>query len=312
MLRHVARQTASFAITFVLVMTMVFVAVRALPGDAASVRLGLEGDAAAARAIRESLDLDAPLPRQYANWWGDLARGDLGESLREGRPVTAILAERLPVTLALAASAFGLSLLVGVGLGMAAGLRPEGALDRVVLGYTTLGLALPEFWIGFVLLLLFAVRLPLLPLLGLPQDGGTGAWALHLVLPAVTLAIPRAAQLARLTRAQMLEQVRADYVRTVRAKGVPVRGQARHVAANALPGLLPLLALEAGGLLTGTIVVEQVFALPGLGLTLLGSIAARDYPVVQGITVLAVGVYVVVNALADVGQALADPRIRYA
>lgn len=312
MLNHVARQAASLALTFVLVMTMVFVAVRALPGDAAAVRLGLEGDEATARAIRESLDLDAPLPVQYARWWGDLARGDLGDSLRERRPVVAILAERLPVTLALAAAAFALSLVVGLGLGALAGLRPEGRADRGVLGFTTLGLALPEFWIGFVLLLIFAVRVPILPLIGLPEGGGVVGWARHLALPALTLAIPRAAQLARLTRAQMLQQVRADYVRTARAKGATRGGQARHVASNALPGLLPLLALEVGGLLTGTIVVEQVFALPGLGLTLLGSIAARDYPVVQGVTVLAVAVYVAVNALADLGQALADPRIRYA
>lgn len=312
MLSYLVRQTASFAITFVLVMTMVFLAVRALPGDAAAIRLGTEGDRAAAEAIRESLGLDVPLPLQYTRWWGDLAQGDLGDSTRERRPVTAVLRDRLPVTLALAAGAFILSLLVGVGLGLAAGLRPEGALDRGVLGYTTLGLALPEFWIGFVLLLLFAVQWPLLPLIGLPTEGGTWTWVRHLALPAITLAIPRAAQLARLTRAQVLEQRHADYLRTARAKGASLAGQARHVAANALPGLLPLVALELGGLLSGTIIVEQVFGLPGLGLTLLGSIGARDYPLVQGVTVLAVVVYVVVNALADLGQALADPRVRYA
>lgn len=311
MLTHATRLALSFAGTFLLVMTMVFLAVRALPGDAAAVRVGLEGDAAAVAAIRESLGLDRPLPLQYADWWGDLVRGDLGSSLREGRPVTTILAERLPVTLALATFAFGLSLLVGIGLGLAAGLRPDGLLDRGVLGFTTFGLALPEFWIGFVLLLLFAVRWPVLPLIGLPDDGDVGAWLGHLALPAATLAIPRAAQLARLTRAQVLEQRLADYVRTARAKGVTLLGQSRHITANAFPGLLPLLALELGGLLTGTIVVEQVFALPGLGLTLLGSIGARDYPVVQGVTVLAVAIYVTVNALADLGQALADPRIRY-
>lgn len=312
MVGYVARQIASFAVTFVLVLTIVFLAVRALPGDAAAIRLGTEGDQRAAEAIRRSLGLDVELPLQYARWWGDFARGDLGQSMRERRPVTRLIGERLPVTLRLAGSAFLLSVVVGVGLGLVAGMRPESAVDRGVLGYTTLGMALPEFWIGFVLLLAFAVKWPLLPLIGIPEDGGTWPWLRHLALPAITLAIPRAAQLARLARAQVLEQRTADYLRTARAKGVSALGQARHVASNALPGLLPLMALELGGLLTGTIIVEQVFGLPGLGMTLLGSISARDYPVVQGVTVLAVVVYVLVNTLADLAQAAADPRIRHA
>jgi peptide/nickel transport system permease protein len=309
---YLLRQLGSFLVTFVLVLTLVFLAVRALPGDAAQLRVGTEAGPEATRAIRRSLGLDRPLLAQYAAWWGDLARGDLGSSFRESRPVADVLAERIPITLALAGGAFALSLVAGLALGLAAGLRPGGAIDRAVLAVTTLGLALPEFWIGFLLLLAFAVQWPVLPLIGLPEEGGLVPWLRHLALPAVTLALPRAAQLARLARATLLEHRGSDWLRAVRAKGVGQPGQARHLGAVSFPALLPVVALELGGLLTGTIVVEQVFGLPGLGLTLIGSIGARDLPVVQGVTVIAVVVYVLVNTLADVSQAWADPRIRHA
>ncbi len=307
---YLLRTLGALAVTAVLVATLVFFATDALPGDAAAVRTGTDASDAARAAIRAELGLDAPAYARYAAWWGDLLQGDLGTSYRERRPVATILAERLPVTAALASFAWLASLLVGVGLGLAAAARPGSAVDRGVLAFTTAGLALPEFWVGFVLLLAFAVTWPVLPLLGLPSDGGLGAWATHLILPVATLALPRAAQLARVVRATALERRRADWMRTVRAKGAGPLRQTRHLAANALPALLPLVALEAGGLLTGTIVVEQVFGLPGLGATLIGAIGARDVPVVQGATLLAVAVYVLVNVAADLAQAAADPRVR--
>jgi len=286
MVAFLARSLASLAVTFVMVMTLVFVAMEALPGDAAMLRSGIDASAAATDAARRELGLDAP--------------------------VTTILVERLPVTGALALAAFSLSVVLGLGLGFLAGMTPGSRFDRGVLGYTTIGLALPEFWFGFVLLLVFAIAWPVLPLIGLPDGGGAGAWLRHLTLPAITLAIPRAAQLARLTRATVLEHRQADWVRTVRAKGGPVSLEFRHVAANASPGLFAPIALEAGGLLTGTIVVEQVFGLPGVGAMLIGAIGARDVPVVQGATVLAVVVYVAMNLLADVALAAGDPRAREA
>jgi peptide/nickel transport system permease protein len=306
---YLTRTASSFVTTFVLVMTLVFFAVAALPGDAAALRAGTETSAEATERIRSELGLDRPVALRYLAWWGDLARGEVGTSLRENRPVATILSERIPVTLALAGSAFALSLLLGIGLGLLAGLRPGTVVDRGVLAFTTLGLALPEFWIGFVLLLLFAVEWPILPLIGVPEGGGAIAWAQHLVLPAVTLALPRAAQLARFTRATVLEHLRSDWLRTARAKGAGAVRRARHLFANAVPGIYPLIALELGGLLTGTIVVEQVFGLPGLGLALLGAISARDAPVVQGVALIAVVVFVLVNVLSDVAQAASDPRI---
>lgn len=308
--RYLLTQSASFVVTLWAVLTLVFFAVRALPGDAATIMGGLDATEQQVEAMRERIGLARSLPAQYAAYFGGLLQADLGESLRERRPVTNVLLERLPVTLTLAGMAFVLSLLIGLGLGVLAGLRPGGAADRATLLFTTVALAIPEFWFGFLLILLFAVNLGWFPVLGLPPEGLTLGSSWNLILPAITLAIPRAAQLARLARARVLEERSSDYVRTARSKGLLPSAVGRHIASNALPGVLPLLALELGGLLTGTIVVEQVFGLPGLGLTILGGISARDYPVVQGVTILAVTVYVLVNWLADLAQLVADPRLR--
>ncbi|HET9027599.1 MAG TPA: ABC transporter permease [Trueperaceae bacterium] len=308
--RYLLIQTVSFVITLWAVLTLVFLAMRALPGDAATIMGGLDASASQVSAMRAQLGLDRSLPAQYITYLSDVAQGDLGASLRERRPVVRVLVDRMPVTLTVASMAFVISLVLGLGLGLLAGLRPGGTFDRVALLFTTVALALPEFWFGFLLILLFAVQLGWFPVLGLPPQGLTLAASWHLLLPAVTLAIPRAAQVARLARARVLEERSSDYVRTARSKGLRPWAVAKHIASNSLPGTIPLLALELGGLLTGTIVVEQVFGLPGLGATILGAIGARDYPVVQGVTILAVTVYVLVNWLADIMQVVTDPRLR--
>ncbi|MEM6431857.1 MAG: ABC transporter permease [Deinococcota bacterium] len=311
MIRKWAGQLTSIAVTLVLVLSLVFIGMRLLPGDAASLRAGTEASDAQVTAIRDSLGLAVPWLSQFATYWQGLARGDLGTSFREQRPVTKIVAERLPVTIQLALCSLTLTLLLGLGLGMIAGLNPGHVVERVVLAATTLGLTLPGFWLGFLLLLLFAVQRDWFPLIGFDTTGGTLARLHALTLPALTLAIPNAAQLARLTRAEVLELRHADFIRTARSKGLARGAVIQHITANALPKVLPLVALTLGGLLTGTIVVEQVFGLPGLGLAMLGAIAARDYPVVQGITIVVVLVYITVNALADALQVLSDPRLRY-
>lgn len=310
MTRYLLGQLVSLVLTLWVVLTLVFLAVRALPGDAATIMGGIDSSAESIAEMRRSLGLAATLSDQYVSFVGDLVQGDLGDSIRERRPVTAVLLDRLPVTLTLAAMAFVISIVFGLGLGLAAGLRPGGFFDRLTTGFATVALSLPEFWFGFILILVFAVQLGWFPVLGLPPTGLSLRSSWHMLLPAVTLAIPRAAQLARLGRARVLEERSSDYVRTARSKGLSAGRIGRHIASNALPGIVPLLALELGGLLTGTIVVEQVFGLPGLGATLLGGISARDYPVVQGVTILAVVIYVGVNWLADVTQLIADPRLR--
>lgn len=308
--RYLLVQTLSFIVTLWAVLTLVFIAMRALPGDAATIMGGLDATESQTSALRAQLGLDRSLPAQYVGYLADIVQGDLGNSLRERRPVVRVLVDRLPVTVTLASISFVLALVIGLGFGLLAGLRPGGLFDRIALLFTTIALALPEFWFGFLLILLFAVQLGWFPVIGLPPQGLTLAASWHLLLPAITLAIPRSAQVARLARARVLEERRSDYVRTARSKGLRPSSVGRHIASNSLPGVIPLLALELGGLLTGTIVVEQVFGLPGLGATILGAIGARDYPVVQGVTILAVTVYVLVNWLADLAQVIADPRLR--
>lgn len=311
MIRHWLGQLVSIAITLFIVLSLVFVGMRLLPGDAASLRAGIDASASQVDAIRDALGLADTWAAQFGKYWRDLAQGNLGTSLRERRPVTRIVLERLPVTAQLAAFALLLTLILGIGLGLISGLNPHSWLERSVLAMTTVGLTLPGFWLGFLLLLAFAVQRDWFPLIGFDAGAGLGARLHSLTLPALTLAIPNAAQLARLTRAELLEARAADFVRTARSKGLGQLAVVRHIAANALPNVLPLVALTLGGLLTGTIVIEQVFGLPGLGVAMLGAIAARDYPVVQGITIVTVVVYIVVNALADLLQVLTDPRLRY-
>lgn len=304
------RTAGSFVLTFLLVMTITFVALEALPGDAASLRAGFDGGGGRDAAIREALNLDRPWPERYVAWWSGLLQGDLGTSLREDRPVSGILLERLPVTAALAAMAFALSSGLGGLLGAWAAFRAGSGVDRGVRVFTTVGLAMPEFWFGFLLLLLFAVELTWLPLFGLPAEGGVGATLQHLLLPAVTLALPRAARQARVVRALVLEARREAWLRTAVGKGAGPWRLRWQAVWFALPGALPLLALDLGGLLTGTIVVEQVFGLPGLGALLIGAISARDVPVVQGVTVLALLVFLTVNLISDLFQQALDPRLR--
>ncbi len=311
MIRHWLGQLVSIVITLFIVLSLVFVGMRLLPGDAASLRAGIDASENQVDAIRDALGLADTWAAQFGNYWRDLAQGNLGTSLRERRPVQKIVFERLPVTAQLAAFALCLTLVLGIGLGLISGLNPRSFSERVVLTITTVGLTLPGFWLGFLLLLAFAVQRDWFPLIGFDTGAELGERLHALTLPALTLAIPNAAQLARLTRAELLDARAADFVRTARSKGLGRWAVVRHIAANALPNVLPLIALTLGGLLTGTIVIEQVFGLPGLGVAMLGAIAARDYPVVQGITIVTVVVYIAVNALADVMQVLTDPRLRY-
>ncbi len=311
MLRYLLTQSASLIVTMLLIIAMVFFGMRLLPGDPAVIRAGLDATPQQIENTRRALGLDRSPVEQYFSYMGGLVQGDFGTSWRQNRPVLDIIADRLPLTLTLAACAYVLSLLLGFGLGILAGISPGGTLDRIVRGYTTIGLSFPEFWIAFILILVFSVNLNWFPLLGYPQEAGLGRRLLHLALPAITLALPRSAYLARLTRALLIGERTADYVRTARSKGLGTGAITRHIAANTLPGTFPLAALELGGLLTGVIVVEQVFSLPGIGQLMLGSIGARDYSIVQGVTILAIVVFTAVNWLADLAQATADPRIRY-
>jgi ABC-type dipeptide/oligopeptide/nickel transport system permease component len=303
MISLLLRRALSLLPTLLGVATLVFVLLHAVPGDPVDLMIG-ESAAPAARAeLRTRLGLDRPLPLQYVAWLGAAATGDLGTSIRSGRPVAALVAERIPATAVLALAAFVVAVLIGVPLGIAAAARKGSLVDRVALGASLAAVATPSFWLGPMLVLLLAVRLRWLPVAG-------DSTAAHLVLPTLTLGAGMSGILVRMTRAAMLETLSDDYVRTARAKGAsPLRVLFVHALPNAAGPLLSVLGLQLGAVLAGSVVTETVFAWPGLGRLVVEAIQARDYPVVQGAVLVIATTTVLANLLADAAQALADPRV---
>ena len=297
--------------TVVMTATIVFVLLRVIPGDPAVLMLGLEAPPQELQQLRHALGQDRPLWEQYAAWLGGLARGRLGESIRYHASVASLIAERLPVTLALAAAAMVVTVVVAIPLGLLAAVRAWSPLDLGLLAATQVGLAVPNFWVGILLLLAFSVTLGWLPLQGYaPIRAGVGTWAAHLVLPAVTLGVARAAQLMRFVRGSVLEELGHDYVRTARSKGLGERTVLLgHVLRNALIPVLTIAGLQFGFLLGGAIIVEQVFGLPGMGRLVLQGIFARDLPIVQGAVVVLAVLVSVLNLLVDLLYGVVDPRV---
>ncbi len=315
MVNLVARRLAVLLPTLIGAATLVFLLLHAVPGDPVDVMLGESAAPAAREELRARLALDRPLVWQYGHWLAGVARGDLGESIRSGRPVTALLAERIPATAALALAALVVAVAIGIPLGaLAAGFRSgafahggSGAaiaarVDRAALAVSLAAVATPSFWIGPMLVLVFAVGLGVLPV------AGSGSPA-HLVLPALTLGAGMSGILVRMTRAALLETLSDDYVRTARAKGAsPSRVLFAHALPNAAGPVLSVLGLQLGAVLAGSVVTETIFAWPGLGRLVIEAIQARDYPVVQGAVLVIATVTVLANLLADLAQAAVDPR----
>ena len=288
------------------VLLLVFALLHLVPGDPAALMLGENANEQDVRALRATLGLDRPLPSQLGSYLSRLLRGDLGRSLSLGAPVAGLIGERLPATAALAVASLGLALCVAVPLGIGAALRRDSLWDHASMTLALVGISLPSFWLGPLLLWGFAVELDLFP-----TGGAEGIRSV--VLPAVTLAFPLSALLARMTRASLLEEVSQDYVRVAGAKGLSRRRAVlRHAMANALIPIITVVGIQFGALLTGAIITEQVFAWPGLGGLLMDGIGARDYPLVQGTILLFALVYVLVNLATDLLYALVDPRVRLA
>lgn len=285
------------------VCTLVFLLLHLVPGDPVEAMLGERAQAADRAALQAALGLDLPLWEQYLRYMMGLARLDLGASFLDQRPVTAILAERLPATLRLAGASLLLAVVIALPLGVLAARHRGGAVDSAAMTFSLLGISLPNFWLGPLLILVFSLWLGWTPVSG---DEAPGS----LILPAITLGTALAAILARMVRASMLEVLSEDYVRTARAKGL---GEAavlwHHALRNAWLPVLTVIGLQLGGLLAGAVITETVFAWPGIGSLLVESIKARDYPVVQGCVLLISLCYVLVNALTDLAYAWADPRI---
>jgi len=304
--RYLIRRMVVLVPTALGVATIVFVLLHAMPGDPVDVMLGESATPADRTALRTQLGLDRPVLEQYAAFMSRLAHADLGRSLYGGRPVAAMIANRYPSTLLLTFAALAVALTVAVPLGILSAAKADGFIDHVALAASLVGVAIPNFWLGPMLILLFAVELGWLPV------SGTGS-AAHIVLPAATLGLAMAGVLTRMTRATVLETMHEEYVRTARAKGASEsRVLWHHALANAATPMLSVLGLQFGSLLAGSVITETIFSWPGLGRLTLEAIQTRDYPVVQGCVLVIALSYVTVNVLTDLAYAWADPRIRVA
>lgn len=310
MLAFLLRRLVSLIVTVWLASIVVFTVLQLVPGDPALLMLGVNAQPDTLAALRGQMGLDQPVLTRYLHWAGALARGDLGVSLTYARPVAELVAERLAVTLPLALLSLSLSTVLALPLGLLAAARRGRGGDWAVLGFSQLGVSMPSFWIAILLILLFSLTLHWFPAGGFPGwSGGIGP-ALHaLLLPALALALPEAAILARVTRTAVLDTLAEDHIRTARAKGVSRTAVLlRHALPNALIPVATVLGLQISFLVAGAVVVENVFTLPGLGRLLYQAIGQRDLIVVQGVVVLLALFVVVVNALVDIACALADPR----
>lgn len=301
-----------FAATLLAASLVVFVALEVLPGDPARVILGVDAPESAVVVLREKLGLDRPAMARYLQWVGELTRGQLGTSYTYSVPVAELLEARVQITLPLAVMAMALSVALALGLGMFAASHHNRKGDVLVMGVSQLGISIPNFWLALLLIAVFAVQLGWFSSGGFP-GWDAGAWAAlkALTLPAVALAAVQGAILARFTRAAVLETMREDYVRTARAKGLS-RRQAlwRHVLRNAMIPIVTVMGLQFANLLAGTIVVENVFALPGIGRLILQSISNRDLAVVRDVVMLLAAVVVLVNLIVDLLYAAIDPRLK--
>jgi glutathione transport system permease protein len=301
---YLRRRLFTGLLTLLGVATIVFALVHLLPGDPAATMLARAGASPEAVAsLRAELGLDRPLPQQYVNWLAGVARGDLGQSLFNGRPVAALIREQARYTLALALAAFTWAVALGLTLGILAATHPHGLLDRLAMVVAVGGIAVPVFWSGLLLIWLFSVRLG-----WLPSGGGEDASAL--VLPAFVLGCASAGPIARLTRASLIDIQRQPYILAARAKGL---GRWRillvHAGRNAIVPVLTITGLQLGFLLGGAVVTETLFNRPGLGKLLVDAILWRDLPLVQGVTLVVAGTYVVVNLLVDLAAGWLDPRV---
>jgi ABC-type dipeptide/oligopeptide/nickel transport system permease component len=304
-LRFLARRLVLTVPVLLGVATLVFSLIHLIPGDPAQAMLGEAASQQDVAELRARLGLDRPLLEQYVSFLSGALRGDLGTSFRTGRPVVGQIIERLPATAELAAAAMFVALLVSIPLGIAAAVWRGTIVDHSAMVLALSGISIPNFWLGPLLAIVFAIELGWLPVSG----RGTPA---HLILPAISLGAALAAILARMTRATLLEELRGQYVLAARARGVSrSRAVLRHAFRNSLIPVVTLVGLQFGAVLTGAVITETVFAWPGIGRLLIQSIGFRDYPLVQGCILLIAFTYVGVNLLTDLIYGVLDPRIRY-
>lgn len=311
MLPFLARRLVALALTLLAAAVVVFAVLEILPGDPAAVMLGTSATPETLAALRADYGLDRPALERFVTWIAGLVSGDLGLSYTYRIPVAQLVAERAAVTLPLACLSIALASLIGLPLGVVAAARAHRAADLAVMVFAEIGLSVPNFWFGLLLILLFSVTLGWLPSGGFAGwDQGLWAGLLSLALPAIALALPQAAILARVTRAAVLDTLQDMYVRTARAKGLsPAATLMRHVLRNAAIPVVTILGLQFSFLIAGAIVIENVFSLPGLGRLMFQAIAQHDIIVVKDLVVLFSGIVVTVNFAVDLLYGVIDPRL---
>jgi len=312
MLTFFGKRLLQLVPTLFFVSLIIFLLQQLLPGDPALVMAGEEKDPAVIEQIRRQYHLDQPLPVQYVYWLNGLAHGNLGESLRIKVPVLDLVLEKLPVTLQLATMAMLIALAIGIGAGIVSAVKKGSAWDYGANAFALWGISTPNFWLGIMLIFLFSVRLGWLPASGyVPLTQDWRASLASTIMPAFVLGNAIAAVLMRHTRSAMLSVLESDYVRTARAKGLFERTVIfKHAMRNALTPVITLGALELGTLLSGAVLTEQIFSIPGFGKLIVDAVFNRDYAVVQGVVLVTATIYILLNLLADMAYVLVNPRLR--
>lgn len=312
MFEYALRRMAATIPVLLLVALIVFSLLYLAPGDPASVLAGDQATAEEIARIRASLGLDQSFGTRFLQWFGGVLKGDLGQSVFSGRPVTMLIAQRLEPTIALTLLSLAIAVVIALPLGILAAWRAGSWLDRSAMSLAVLGFSVPVFVLSYCLILLFAVQVPILPVQGYkPIADGFGPFVSHLILPSIGLGLLNAALIARTTRAAMLEVLRQDYIRTAQAKGLSIgRILVRHALKNAAIPIVTIIGISFGMLISGVVVTETVFNIPGIGRLVVDAILRRDYPVIQGVILLFSVTYVVLNLLVDLSYGLFDPRIK--
>lgn len=310
---YIVRRLLVTIVVLLLVSLISFSIMQLVPGDPAVVMAGLAASSDQIQAIRVQFGLDQPFYVQIVRWYAGIAVGDMGQSMTLGRSVGQALIERLPATLGLAMVAFVMTMVLGLGAGILAAIRQNTWVDQLIMTLAVVGVSLPSFWLGLILIIVFAVMLDLLPAGGYvafaqnPRD-----WLVSLLLPAFSLALLQVGLLARITRSAMVETLRQDFIRTAKAKGLPTwMVICKHALMNVMVMVVTIIGIIFSLMLSGSVVVETVFSIPGLGRLMASAILTRDYPLIQGGLLITAAMFVLINLLVDVLYAYLDPRIRY-
>jgi len=313
MITYIARRLLATLPVIVMVAIVIFAILRLTPGDPAAIIAGDDATAAQLEQIRQSMGLDQPIYIQFIVWVGQLLQGDLGVSLLSGTPVLQMIAGRMGPTLALAVSTIVLTVVIAIPLGVIAAWRQGKLLDRLIMSLSVLGFSIPTFVVGYLLIYFFAIQLDWLPVQGYkPLSAGLLPFAQRLILPTLALSAIYVALIARITRSSIIEVMGEDYIRTARAKGLQEKAVLmRHALRNAAVPIVTVIGIGIASLISGVVVTESVFNLPGLGRLVVEAVLARDYPVIQGLILLFSIVYILINLIVDLLYTVFDPRIRY-